>query len=112
MIQQDVQLITRTGPCIGWLAPNGKFYPCCYAEHSILAENIALSLYHTQPEDAREYMENKGWIVFSILYDQVYILWNVKYDPTQKQIDAMYNMYVITDDERWKKELHRALVNC
>lgn len=43
----------------GWLAPDGKFYPCEFFEHYELAEQLALLYYNEDSADRG--LEVRGW---------------------------------------------------
>lgn len=64
----------------GWLAPDGKFYPCAYGEHNELAWR--LDMY------SRE-MEQLGWI--KVQEGKFFWDYTRPFSPTQPQIDAVFD---------------------
>lgn len=80
----------------GWLAPDGKFYPCSYMEH--LAEAYRLALVHYNSDDGEKTLEEKGWA--KILGDGVIFL--LTYDRkgyTQAQINTLGDLLVLAKQE-------------
>lgn len=98
----------------GWLAPDGKFYPCRYMEH--LSEAYRLALVHYNDQDGEETLEEKGWA--KIFSDGIIILLkhirsfdkDEKY--TQAQINTLGDLLVLAkqeDNERYAKNISREL---
>jgi hypothetical protein len=44
----------------GWLAPDGRFYTCHYAQHTRMADRITAILYNSMDGDV--ILERKGWL--------------------------------------------------
>lgn len=51
-------------PCarLGWIAPNGDFYPCAYVAHNDLAYKLTMKLYGEYNGSFYGAMEKRGWI--------------------------------------------------
>ena len=75
----------------GWLAPDGKFYPCRYMEHLNTAYELALVHYNS--DRAEKELEDKGWA--KIYSDGICILWAHTNEYTQKQIDTIGDLIVL-----------------
>lgn len=72
----------------GWLAPDGKFYPCAWYEHDGYARRLA-AIYYSSLDSTRE-LERRGWL--RILTGGV--VGNIDHDAgvTQAQYDALFDM--------------------
>ena len=91
----------------GWLAPDGKFYPCGYMQH--LGEAYHLALVHYNSDDGEKVLEEKGWA--KIYSDGLVFLWysldhvrafgDTKY--TQAQINTLGDLLVLAKQEDRKK---------
>lgn len=98
----------------GWLAPDGKFYPCGYMQH--IGEAYSLALVHYNSDDGDKTLEEKGWA--KICDDgTIFLLIRIrsfgedgKY--TQAQINTLGDLLVLAkqeDDERYAKKISREL---
>lgn len=88
----------------GWLAPNGKFYPCHYMEH--LSEAYRLALVHYNSDDGEKTLEEKGWA--KIFGDGiVFLLRHIRFDRdgkyTQAQINTLGDLLVLAKQEDREK---------
>jgi len=98
----------------GWLAPDGKFYPCRYMEH--LSEAYRLALVYYNSDNGEKTLEEKGWakihddgIIFLLIYNRSFGK-DGKY--TQAQINTLGDLLVLAkqeDDERYAKNIKREL---
>jgi len=89
----------------GWLGPGGRFFPCRSWEHDTVADLVYRYVYRQiVPNPVREF-EKRGWY-------RVYAHFVAGYDrePTQKQLDTIYDLYLIAADER-KRRLGEYLEN-
>jgi hypothetical protein len=50
------------GPCGGWLAPDGRYWPCRDQEHATTAVEIVNALRLLPKGDAMAHLEDLGWI--------------------------------------------------
>jgi hypothetical protein len=87
----------------GWLAPDGKFFPCSYYQHDGFARSLAAIYYNSL--GGTRVLELNNWI-------RVYDDGNVGVEdysgflPTQKQIDTLYEILSsISRDEEYGKTL-------
>ena len=87
----------------GWLLPDGSFYACAYSEHDSIAKFIYKYLYQKHPDCPNvsfiAYVENLGWIRVT----RTYILYQDGYRATKKQIDTLFELVMLSDNERFKK---------
>ena len=89
----------------GWIAPNGRFYPCKFREHLELAERLSVVYYGTT--DGPRDLEKHGWI-------KVYLdgRTNSTTDDrcTQKQLDTLFWLTdALTVDDEWKENLNKEI---
>lgn len=79
----------------GWLAPDGKLYPCAYQGHIALAEHLGLR--GTQIED-------DGWIKLQN-GNWLYPFYLKKHGVTQAQLDTLFDWHIATkvDLKPWMK---------
>jgi Zn-finger protein len=52
---------SRLAQQAGWLAPDGKFYPCHAWEHGDKAFNLFCACYNRLPDNAEKELEDAGW---------------------------------------------------
>ncbi len=92
----------------GWLAPNGKFYPCAWMDHLNEAQNLAF-VHYKEKGDGSQRLEKEGWA--KIFNDGICILLgtlrfdddlndlypNMKY--TQAQLDTLGDLFVLATKE-------------
>lgn len=105
----------------GWLAPDGKFYPCAYMDHLNEAQDLAF-VHYKERGDGEQHLEKKGWAkIFSdgtcILLgtirfdDDLNDLYpNMKY--TQTQLDTLGDLFVLAtaeEAETYAKNIKREL---
>lgn len=58
--KQIVPDTTKSKTELGWISPDGRYFPCEYGMHSEMARKI---VGHVSPvSDARSYLENNGWL--------------------------------------------------
>jgi hypothetical protein len=50
------------GPCGGWLATDGRYWPCRDLQHAITAVEIVNALHLVPKGDAMAHLEDLGWI--------------------------------------------------
>lgn len=106
----DFPPIAETKVSAGWLAPNGKFYPCHFQEHLSEAQHLAFVLYQERG-DGEQRLEKEGWakifgegiciLLGTIRFndDMTDLYPNMKY--TQKQLDTLGDLFVLaTQEER------------
>lgn len=84
----------------GWLAPDGKYYPCRSWEHSRNIVLLALQIYGTYSPGTEGYgtedrMERLGWLK---LYDDLVVVPRYK-ALTQAQIDTLGELLQIEDQD-------------
>jgi hypothetical protein len=81
----------------GWLAPDGKFYPCSWREHIAAADLIALAVYGTAypgqtGHGTVDRLERLGWLK---LYDDL-VDWRRDHaDLTQAQIETLGELIML-----------------
>ena len=97
----DFPPVAETKVSAGWLAPNGRFYPCHYMEH--LSEAYHLAFVHYQERgDGEQRIEKEGWAkIFSdgiCLLPSSY-LYNRDGEYTQAQLDTLGNLLVLATQE-------------
>jgi len=78
----------------GWIAPDGRMFPCRGWEHDVMAWRVFLYYYRKQPASVTVEMERAGWIR---LYDDGFSHNTV---PTQRQINTLGVLLLITKSER------------
>ena len=85
--------------CLGWIAPNGDFYPCRLAEHSGTIHHLYVIQTGTWT-DKRSDVEQwaTGWL--SVEKDSVFKDRNVL---TQPQIDTLGDVLIVTDGDELKR---------
>lgn len=59
--QPDSSTSTGNTEHLGWIAPDGRYFPCGYGGHREAARQIVGSM--TPVDDARRYLEDHGWVV-------------------------------------------------
>lgn len=84
----------------GWLAPDGKYYPCRAWAHSGTINLLALQVYGTDVPGTEGYgiedrMEHLGWLK---VYDDLVVLPKHK-DLTQAQIDTLGELLQVEDQD-------------
>lgn len=100
-------------PCarLGWIAPDGRFFPCAYCAHTDAAEWLVRSQF-TSEEQAKmrtgaggnqEALERAGWLALKggviILYDQEGEFWEGTYpDPIMRTVIALYEAFSLASD--------------
>lgn len=98
----------------GWLAPDGKFYPCGYMEHLSEAYRLALVLYNS--DDGEKTLEEKGWAKIldnGIIFLLKYVSFDRDAKYTQAQINTLGDLLVLAnqeDNERYAKHISRELM--
>lgn len=85
----------------GWLAPDGKFYPCKSWEHDSMADYLYRFVYGKVESGILTKFDKLGWIR---VYEQL-CAWHNRIEPTQSQIDTMYELYLIAKDAKKKQSL-------
>ena len=72
----------------GWLAPDGKFFPCLYYEHDSFARHLAVIYYDTLGSNATRVLELNNWIR---IYDNGHtgVADYGSFVPTKKQMKTM-----------------------
>lgn len=93
--EQDFPPIPRVIQSAGWLAPDGKFYPCRYYEHDILAERLSEIYYGSRC--GTQMLDGHGWLRI----DSTGVIKNRFHvdDITQTQIDTLSNLCFHADGE-------------
>lgn len=71
---------------VGWLAADGKFIPCGWAEHSKTAYEILGSQTDMWFDDAEQEFENQGYIKFWVMMSDYGVGGRKDIKPTKKQI--------------------------
>jgi hypothetical protein len=93
----------------GWLAPDGKFYPCGYMEHLGEAYRLALVLHND--DDGEKTLEEKGWA--KILDTGItFLLTFERKGYTQAQINTLGDLLVLAkqeDEEKFAENISREL---
>jgi len=81
----------------GWLAPDGKFFPCRSWEHDSTAFHVYRYVYDKAPSSsAVSEMEQRGWVR---IYANVF---RNKKELTQAQLDTLWDLAQITENEQLK----------
>jgi len=97
----------------GWLAPDGKFYPCGYMQH--LDEAYRLAFVHYNSEDGEKTLEQKGWAKI-LDTGVIFLLSHIRFDKdgkyTQAQINTLGDLLVLASQEgnkTYKEKISREL---
>ena len=112
----DFPPIAETKVSAGWLAPNGKFYPCQYMEHLSEARHLAF-VHYKERGNGEQRIEKEGWakiysdgtclLPTSYLYDQ-------DGEYTQAQLDTLSDLLVLAikeGAEGYAKHLKKEFAN-
>ena len=90
----------------GWLAPDGKFYPCHYMEHDAIAEGLAAQTYNSL--EGVRLLETKGW---ARVGEEGLIAQRhgdrdteMKLQLTQAQLDTMFDLAMVKG-AKWKETI-------
>ncbi len=85
----------------GWLAPNGKFYPCAYSEHLRIAQDLAF-IHYKEKGDGAQRLEKEGWAKFyadgTCLLPSSY-LYAQDGEYTKAQLDTLGDLLVLATKE-------------
>lgn len=96
----------------GWVAPNGRFFPCAAYEHDTMAEELAVKYY---PHEARRktgthIFEEKHWV--RLLLDGTFHAGpDLKSVPriTQAQRDRLFDLAMANRDSEFSRRVLRWL---
>lgn len=85
----------------GWLAPDGKLYPCRFMEHLNHAQELAFVHYQERGDGAQR-LEKEGWA--KLYSDGVCLLpasymYNRDGEYTQAQLDTLGDLFVLATNE-------------
>ncbi|MHA2064119.1 MAG: hypothetical protein ACXABY_07035 [Candidatus Thorarchaeota archaeon] len=78
----------------GWLAPDGKFYPCSYMEHMEYARRLAWVHYRSRDEERK--LEAEGWA--KVFTDGLVMLPDYDDKYTQAQLDTLGDLFVLAKE--------------
>ena len=82
----------------GWLAPDGRFFPCRSWEHDSMAHYLYRFVYGEMPEtSATVAFERRGWVR---VYEDVF---SQKQDLTQPQLNTLWDLSQVTTSEQLKR---------
>lgn len=98
----------------GWLAPDGKFYPCRYMEHLNHADDLAF-VHYKEEGDGEQRIEKEGWA--KIYGDGVCLLpSSYKGDKggeyTQAQLDTLSDLMILAikdEDETYAEHIRKVI---
>lgn len=80
----------------GWMDPYGRFYPCDYMGHLVLADEIYREVYHVEypPNDTEQILLRNNWCEIQVItYLEHGFLVNF-YGLTPEQISAIKPVYI------------------
>lgn len=83
----------------GWLAPDGRFYPCQYGEHYSVAKALVAKHFETISSTADDVLMQAGWRRLQNGHLAAPVTFKAP-PPTQKQIDAIYDLTVHYPDDQ------------
>ena len=84
----------------GWLAPDGKFFPCNYGQHDGLAFVIAINYYNSLGGVRK--LEEMGWV---LVMDEGYVVTvsrgrDTEFQMTQKQLDTLFDLSQLPENPK------------
>lgn len=92
----------------GWLSPYGTFYPCHSWEHDSKANTICKCILNFVSSNGTLELENRQWIRINEENTSVY---NLDNGPTQKQIDALWDLYQLTKESKLQRHINLLIKN-
>lgn len=80
------------GPCGGWLAPDGRFWPCTNLQHQAKVDEIVVELGLRVTGDPMAWLEKRGW--FHVMDRGGFAQDTVDHyqRPTQAQMDVLWDL--------------------
>lgn len=100
---QDFPPTHRIQQSPGWLAPDGKFYPCRYFEHDILAGRLSKIYYGTSRSDG-SLLEAHNWLRLDYTG---FVKSHIHYEGvTQAQIETLSDLCFHADTEYARNLAH------
>jgi hypothetical protein len=92
----------------GWIAPNGRFFPCSWYEHDKRAEELAKTYY---PDEAHrksgtQIFEEKRWVRL-LDNGSFYVGHQLKVVPriTQAQLDMLFDLVIVNPETDFGRRL-------
>jgi hypothetical protein len=105
----DFPLEPKLGDDEGWIAPDGRFYPCPDGSHTTTAWTLYVMTHREACDTARDALMSAGWL--EVHQDRVLV--NFKGDgpvpATPEQLATLYDLLALKADEVKRKQFGAAI---
>lgn len=91
----------------GWLAPDGKFFPCHYLEHSRIAYALARIYHGKHSGEGSNYLEDRNWLHVTAYGEWAFM---PRMDAINMvQINALYDLIELEPRSTYAQNMRRLL---